>query len=41
MLGLQEILNERYDGLNLMEDGLFKAIQGLTSVAELINLASE
>jgi type IV pilus assembly protein PilB len=41
MIGLQEINSQPYEGLTLIEDGLFKAVQGLTSVEEVLNLVSE
>jgi type IV pilus assembly protein PilB len=38
-IGIQEIIDDSYKGLNLIEEGLFKAAQGLTSVDEIIELA--
>jgi type II secretory ATPase GspE/PulE/Tfp pilus assembly ATPase PilB-like protein len=36
-VGLQEIVGEQWgEGLSLVEDGLFKAIQGLTSIEEIL-----
>ncbi len=41
MIGLQEINDKWSSGLTLLEDGLFKVVQGLTSLEEIIKLASE
>ncbi len=38
-LGVQELLGENIEGLNLIEDGLFKAAQGLTTIEEVVYLA--
>ncbi len=37
-LGLQEVVAPGLLGLNLVEDGLYKAAQGLTSIEELLTL---
>jgi type IV pilus assembly protein PilB len=38
-LGVQEVADESGEGLNLIEDALFKAAQGLTSLDEVVYLA--
>lgn len=38
-VGIQEIIEPDGEGLNLIEDGLFKAAQGLTSLEEVVYLA--
>lgn len=38
-LGIQEIIEAQEEGLNIIEDGLFKAAQGLTSIEEVVYLA--
>ncbi len=37
--GVQEVIGDEIEGLNLVEDGLFKAAQGLTSIEEVVYLA--
>lgn len=38
-LGIQEIIEAEREGLTLIEDGLFKAAEGLTSIEEVVYLA--
>lgn len=39
-VGLQEVIAPGFETLNIVEDALFKAVQGLTSVEEAIGLAA-
>jgi type II secretory ATPase GspE/PulE/Tfp pilus assembly ATPase PilB-like protein len=38
VLGLQEVSNPSRGGFNLIEDGLYKAAQGLTSIEAILSL---
>jgi general secretion pathway protein E len=41
LVGLQEVVAPGFETLNIVEDALFKAAQGLTSVEEAVRLAGE